>query len=261
MKPFTILTIMLFSLSSCYRHSDKETSIKALKDLTTRIKELPQNINDYKLSKTVSIAKYKAKIELWEVADITDENRTQEVAIFYDSLNKYYAVPLFSNTYYNYYNFEFDHPLQINHIVHTTFEKELNNAMDSVYNDNVLIQNRMLTEFFNSIFNCKPLSLRDTSEFLIFTANSEMIKENHDSCFINKKINIKKFIYPNDSSNREKIFFHDWKNERAFCVSTNYCGFLNDDPDAEGFKCNLSDRIKIKTFRLCCFFPVGPRID
>ena len=131
-----ILAIITFSIPvlSC-RNTDIQEEEKAICLMLERFNQMPRNTNGmqtelYKLERTTIIKDKNIQLQLRKMNDTLPES--QSLIIIKNPEGACIAVPLLLNIYYDYWNFEFDHPVPGIEKVNTTFEDEFNIAIDKL---------------------------------------------------------------------------------------------------------------------------------
>ena len=178
----------------------------AISDLTNKFPQLPRGksnqLDFYKLVRTVIYGKNKFQLQLYSTPDSIEDK--QQIINLINSKGDYYAIPLFSNKYRDYWNFEFEKPIEGVKRTNTTFEKEFTKAINVLnLNDTIGTGAKVLDETLISLLNCQ--SIRETDEpifqSLDFTSNSDEPTEDSDSCIARLHKNftaIKKGIHPSE---------------------------------------------------------------
>ena len=229
-----LVFILVLLLNSCYRNRDNNQIEKVLQELTDKFPQLPKEKNKltelYKLKRTVIIGEKNIEIQLRSSPDSIDDY--QQVIVVRNPQNEYYAIPFFSNTYRDYWNFEFDE-IDIAFKTNTTFEDEFNKAMEMLnLHDTIGTKGNVqsiLFEIFGSLLICPLVELNDSSEIRQVSWSSRdnyskyLDNENSDSCAVRKQKNfedIAKAIRPS------KYFFNgntfwDKDNNRIYQIYNN----------------------------------------
>jgi hypothetical protein len=222
------------TFSSCIQTSIESKVEKALSDLTNKFPQLPKGKDKqtdfYVHIRTVERNKF--QIQLWSTP--TNIRDKQEIVIFINPDGAYYAIPFFSNTYRDYWNFKFDQPIPNIKRVNTTFDKELHKAYDSLnFNDTLWTKTNgtVINELLFSVLRCKYIDENDGIIFkdLLMTANNDLPEENCDSCAMRfkqnyieilSKIKLNRIGNSNnaylDEDNKRIYLFHEiWKQKKV----------------------------------------------
>ena len=208
----TSLIILAFVFISC--NAKEENSVEtALQEVVNKFPQLPQNENGkllelYRLTRTVIIGERNIELQLRSMPDSI--NDYQQIIVFKNPQNEYYAIPFFSNTYRDYWNFEFDN-LDIPFKANTTFEREFNKAMEILnLHDTIGTYGNVqmiVFEMFESLLQCPLVELNDSLDIQQVSwstndnYNLHLDDEDSDSCTIRKQKNfedIQKVIAPSE---------------------------------------------------------------
>ncbi len=248
----TYISLLLLILAACNQQDDKSNLEKALSNATEKFPQLPKgklNQTDfYKLVRTVSFGKPTIQLQFYTTPGTIKD--AQQVVLLINPEGDCYAIPLFSNTYRDYWNFEFDKPDPGVKKVNTTFEKEFMNAIDSLHlNDTIGTGSRILVELLTSVMHCKAVHESDSTQLtenVLLTANADELQSEHmDSCDIRECENfevIRKAIHPSE-------YFY---NNCAFWDESNNRVFLLNDPVFSKKDRKKKYKLSLKTFRLGC---------
>ena len=112
-------------------------------------------------------------------------NDPQKIIIFINAQGQGYAIPFFSNTYRDYWDFQFDKPIPNIKLTNTTFQNEFMKAMDYLnLNDTLNTVYQVLDELSISILHCTKVKESDSIDLkMIGTGgNLDLQDENRDSC-------------------------------------------------------------------------------
>lgn len=238
---FLLIGIMLFG---CKRPNSETENEDILIKLTARFPQLPKGkgaLTDfYKPIRTVICGNNDFKIQLFATPDSIEDR--QEILIISNIKGMNYAIPLFSNTYRDYWDFQFDTPIQSVKKTGTTFEKEFLYALEYLsLNDTLGTANKVIANLFNSILFCKLISDSISYPITHLIENSAIPIEDRDSCDL-RLCEIQKVI------NRiQKV-----RTLRLYCILYDYNRgryyFIEDKSDNNKMKMQL----KFKTYRVDC---------
>lgn len=241
---YFLLGVCYFIITGCGRHSDDKTTID---NLTNRFLQLKMSYHnqspEYNLIRSVSFGKPSITIKLYSQPDSVDDK--QEIILVTNSDLRSYAIPLFSNTYHDYWEFQFDRPTQNTNLTTTTFEKELNICIDTLHlNDTLGTAGKVVNEILYSLLHCTDISLSDSAEFKIIPMSSKysLPEENSDSCY--KRLqriweSISQEMFPNKNITYRHSYW-DKNNGRIY------------EFDFKGFKRRQKNYFKLNTFRQDC---------
>jgi hypothetical protein len=239
--------ICFWALLSCgrkRRKSEDKTTIDNVTNKFPQLKIISHNQpSDYILIRSISFGKPTITIKLYSQPESVDDK--QKIILASNSAMESYAIPLFSNTFHDYWDFEFDSVNQNVKPINTTFEKELNICLETLHlNDTIGTAGKVLDEIFYSLLHCQDISLCDSSDFGIITMNnkSSLPEEDHDSCYKRLKQNwesISKELNP-DNDIIYKHPYWDKDNGRVYQF------------DYKGFKRKQKNYFKLNNFRHDC---------
>lgn len=189
---FVIITFVSCNKSNEYFLTTDES----VKDVFTRFPLL--NDMEYKTIRKISFHD-NFEIELKQSYNEQEEENFQQIAIFKNSNNHYYAIPLLSNQYEDFWQFHISN-LETTFKSNSTFEKEFNEMLNKL---NLLVPRNhknaeqlaiVTNEFMISVLHAKNDFAGDSLlKNTIFT-NSNYIKnriENSDSCLSRCRKNLK----------------------------------------------------------------------
>lgn len=169
-----LLAILIVLFVSCNHY--KTNIDKSLSDVQQRFPQLPQGgINHYQFIKSVKNGKHNFEIQLFSESDsIIDP---QKIIVFINKKKESYAIPFFSNTYRDYWEFKNVKKLENIKTVKTTFTKEFMKALKKLKLDK--------HDMCENIANVMLISILDSDR--VFYPNSEFLK---NSSFGNNNPNV-----------------------------------------------------------------------
>lgn len=207
LKIFIFQLFVLTTLFSCKPTTAEPNIEKVITDLTDKFSQLPRgksNQSDYyKLIRSVTNGECNFQIQLRSTPDSIEDK--QQIIILINQKNECYAIPFFSNKYFDYWNFEFDKPIKGVKKTNTTFEKEFTKAINTLnLNDTLGTSAKVLDELVKSLLNCDQIRITDSIYFEGFSLTSyhDLPTENFDSCTIRQRKNfkaIKSGIHPSEN--------------------------------------------------------------
>jgi len=101
----------------------------------------------------------------------------QQIILIINPKGKYYAIPYLTNTYFDYWNFEFDKPILNVKKTNTTFENEFIKALDTLnLNDSKETKFMIFNEIMFSLIQCERISETDSSRFEFISFKNGIIK-------------------------------------------------------------------------------------
>ena len=234
---FLLCFLMLFG---CGRQTN---DTKIIGNLTNRLPQLKIGSNDYNLIRSVSFGEQNVAIKFFSQPDSVDDK--QEILLVTNSELQSYAIPLFSNTYRDYWKFLFDSLSTNTKPINTTFEKELNTCLNTLnLNDTIGTAGKVVNEIFYSLLHCQDINLSDSSNFetILMNFKNGIPEEDSDSCYKRLKRNweiISQDMFPNKTI-LYKHSYWDKDNARVYQL------------DFENFKRKQKNYFKVTTFRQDC---------
>lgn len=224
-KIFILLLFVLTTFFSCQLPTAEPNVEKVITDLTDRFSQLPRgksNQSDYyKLIRSVTNGKCNFQLQLRSTPDSIKDK--QQIIILINQKKECYAIPLFSNKYFDYWNFEFDKPTKGVEKTNTTFEKEFTRAINTLnLNDTLETSSKVINELFTSLLNCELVRETDSIHFegVRFNYCYNQSTENFDSCWARQRKNfnsIKRIIHPRESYYNYNAYM-DNQNSRIYQI-------------------------------------------
>lgn len=240
------IIIISITLYSC-GNSSESIEEKAIRDMMEKFPQLIQEETEsYKFQRSVIVGDNNICLSLYSM-----EKGTQSFITITNSIGECAAIPLLSNIYIDYWNFEFDSPLDGVAKVNTIFEREYNNAMDNLKLSNKRgVPGVIFGEIMISLLHCRQVLETDSIPLSTLINFSDILYNPHtekdDSC----KLRIKK--------NYTEIMKHSKIGEYTYCVNAywdeknnriyQYINMWNSQEDVYPF------HIKLKNYRLDCFY-------
>jgi hypothetical protein len=137
--------------------------------------------NSFKNIRTISLESKNVQLRLWRTPDSSKERI--EILVLTNAEGQSYAIPLPSNKYRDYWNFECDTHATNYRKFNTTFAKEFMNAMCVLkFQDSVGTCNIILEEFLKSVIHTKEVYTLSDSILSTSVSVSSEFNENRDSC-------------------------------------------------------------------------------
>lgn len=173
----------------------------------------------YRLVRSVVIGNDGVELQLRSTPDTS--NDPQQIILVINKAKDIYAIPFFSNTYHDYWDFQFDSVLHAVKPTNTTFEKELKACLTQLKLDDTLsTAGIVINEMLFSLLHCERVTDTDSSNLHVgaWTSNSDLPDEENDSC--NKRCQqnwqeMKKAFHPNDYTVNYNAFW-DKENNRVY---------------------------------------------
>jgi len=235
-----LLVVLFLTIFGC---GQQQSDTNTINKLFVRFPQLQNQFGNYNLIRSVSFGRPTITIKLYSQADSVDDK--QQIIVVTDSKLHSYAVPFFSNTYRDYWNFQFDNTNQNIKLINTTFEKQLNICLDTLnLNDTIGTAGKVVNEILYSLLHCQEINLSDSSDFeIIQISNKNSIpEEDSDSCYKRFKRNWE--TISGDLSPNKNIIYKDsyWDKDNLRIYQF----------DFKNFKRKQKNYFKLNTFRQDC---------
>lgn len=221
-----IIALIIVTLVACQPKNDSQNIEKTIVELANKFPQLPKGNGKqteyYKLVRSVSIENNNIQIQLRSAPDSIED--PQQIIIITNLKGQHYAIPFLSNSYRDYWNFQFDTPIPNLQRTNTTFEKELKVALDTLnLNDTIGTAGKLISELLFSVLHCRTIYESDSSALhVIHLIDNNLIPvANTDSCFVRLKKNYKAIsdeIHPKDYIDNYNAFW-DKENGRIYQIS------------------------------------------
>lgn len=215
----TLYFLLLLLLINCKQNNKIEYQIN---DLINKFPQLKlKNGEHYSLVRSVKNGEYNFEILLFSKPE--SSSRSGQILI-YSKNGILKAIPLFSNTHRDYWNFEFDTPLKQIKRTNTTFEKELNSIIKNAGKDEKRV---IINEIFKSMFHTNSLNNKSDLENFkntVYTyCDNELLGENVDSTQSRISNNYNELIKNWDKQNYSvfSIYEFDENNHRMYQIIYN----------------------------------------
>lgn len=168
MKPITLLSIIIIAVlicSSCNGNSESKTfeAIKAAKNKFPDLAILDGK--EYELVRSLSIPNPQVQIQLFQLANSPD--RLQQMLVISNGNNQFYAIPVPSIRFKNYWNFVYDTSLKKSPNAFPTFETEFNKALDTFKLNAGYHGAEVLNEVFVSVLQARVINKTDSVNLTI----------------------------------------------------------------------------------------------
>lgn len=225
MRIFYLVFIYLIVISSCQVSSKEPNTEIAISSLTMKFPQLPRGKSKqtdfYNHIRTITFGENKNQLEFWSTPDSIKD--CQGIIVLSNENNQQYAIPLLSNKYRDYWNFEFDKSISGVDKINTTFEAEVINALNTLnFNDTLGSCNLVLNELLKSLMQTESvyelssevrLSINDTHD-------NNLQEEKRDSCLNRSKLNFEAIEKGMKPFNNYHIYnaFWDRKANRIYQV-------------------------------------------
>lgn len=198
-KTTTIWLIAFFFmcvfLISCRQNKSLNQNIESeISNLTNKFPQLPKGNSKqsdyYKLVRSVRNGEKNFEIQLRSSPDSLDD--PQQIIIFINQYEKCVAIPFFSNTYRDYWNFQFDELLPNIKRTNTDFTKELMFALNKLQlNDSIGKAGLVVDEMLYSLLHCTLVTESDSVKLFgtSLIPNHNLPPESIDSNFARQRKN------------------------------------------------------------------------
>jgi hypothetical protein len=236
-----LITVLLFITVVC--PSCKRTNKLNVEQVIAQVRSNFTPLQNRKLDfvRSIKIGSLNSQAYLYST-DEKDGKDKQELIVIENSKSNFYAIPFPSNSYRDYWNFEYDSVLSTVAHTKTTFLKEFNMAMKKLSLTN---NSLVASEIFLSLLHCETIKESDSANLrsLVLTNNWNLKEEKTDSCRLRLKHNWKDIysaMRPDEHSVYRNSFFDD-ANNRVYLFPVT----LKEDKPQE---------FKVKVYRLDCIF-------
>jgi hypothetical protein len=182
-----LICTYLVAFVSC-RAPSKEPDIEGtLTILTKKFAQLQSpriKLSDYyKLIRSISLGDSSVELQLRSTPDTLDNS--QSIVLLINRNKDIYAVPLLSNEHRSYWNFLFDTNLASDKPTNTTFQAELQTAIDTLgLNDTLGTAAKVIDELLISLLQCRRIYDGDSAEIhsIRLYSNHNLPEEDSDTC-------------------------------------------------------------------------------
>lgn len=166
MKIKVYLLLSLFIFTGCRNEMNKVDVSDAMNKVIKEHPELPKTDNEhYKLERSVVNGEYNYEIQLY-TEKISAQNDPQKIMVFINSKKECVAIPFFSNTYRDYWEFMFEENPKIGKKANTTFNKEFLKAMNALnINDERFGRYPVMNDILTSVLVSTKFT-KENSEFI-----------------------------------------------------------------------------------------------
>jgi len=227
--------------------SDLENTLSAT---ISRFPQLPRGKDKqssfYRLVRSVTIGENDVEMQLRSAPDSLDDS--QKIIVLINRAKIIYVIPFFSNTYHDYWSFQFDSVLSSVRSTNTTFERELKTCLSQLnFYDTLGTAGKVIHEMFFSLLQCQQVTDADSTDFLhsfVLTNNYILPYEDSDSCTKRTHENwqeMKKAFHPADYIVNCNAYW-DKTNNRVYQF------------DFQNFNRKRKLQFSIKNYRLDCIF-------
>lgn len=242
----TVISVSIIIFSRCGQKDNQPNVEKILSSTISKFPQLPKGHSSfYRLVRSVTIGDNGIELQLRSTPDTLDD--PQKIIIVINKAKQLYAIPFFSNTYHDYWNFQFDSVLSSVKPTHTTFEKELKNCLTELnLYDTLGTAGKVINEILFSLLQCQQVTDTDSLNLhsVALTNNYTLPYEDSDSCYKRLQANwleIKKAFHPKDYIINYNAYW-DKRNNRVYQF------------DFKNFSRKQKIEFTIKNYRLDCVY-------
>jgi hypothetical protein len=215
------LSIILFT--GCGQMGNQSDLENVLSTTIARFPQLAQSTykqsSFYKLIRSVTIGENDIELQLRSAPDTLDD--PQQFIVVINKSKRIYAIPFFSNTYHDFWSFQFDSVLNLVKPTNSTFEKELRTCLTQLnLYDTLGTAGKVIDEMLFSLLQCQQV--KDTDSLNIHTValtnNYTLSFENSDSCYKRIQENwrqMKKAFHPEKYITNYNAYW-DKRNNRVY---------------------------------------------
>jgi len=199
----------------------------------------------YKPVRSVILGENGIEIQLRSAPDTLED--PQKLIVVINRTKDIYVIPLFSNTYHDYWEFQFDSVLTAVKRVNSTFDQELHNCLLQLkLYDTLGTAGKVIYEMMISLLQCQQIAKNDSLKLssINLTNNYELPYENSDSCFNRIQKNWQEISQILNNTNDKQYYdaFLDRSNHRVYMFN-----FMN-------FRRKQKIEFGIKTYRQDCVY-------
>lgn len=181
MKTKIVFAISLFIFMGCKNENKSPDIDTILSEITTKFPQLPKGGTEhYQLEKSIKNGKYNFEIQLYAEADTIKD--PQKILIFINAQKECYAIPLFSNTYRDYWEFKNEIPLPNIKKVQSSFNKEYLDALLNLKLNKIEVCLSVTNDMLIAILDCEKITSCDflDAKKVIFTNDKTSLDSEDD---------------------------------------------------------------------------------
>jgi hypothetical protein len=245
----TLISISAIIFTRCEQKNNQADIENSLSKAVSKFPQLPkgqQKQSDYyRLVRSVTIGDNGIELQLRSTPDSLDD--PQKIIVVINQLKAIYAIPFFSNTYHDYWGFQFDSVLKSVKPTNTTFEKELKSCLTQLnLYDTLGTAGKVINEMFFSLLQCQQVTDTDSLNLhaAALTNNYSLAYEDSDSCYKRLQQNweeMKRAFHPKDYILNYNAYW-DKRNNRVYQF------------DFKNFSRKQKIEFSIKTYRTDCIY-------
>lgn len=242
----TLLSIII--ISSCRQRNNQTYIDEALSSTISKFPQLPEGQSSfYRLVRSVTLGDNGIELQLRSTPDTLED--PQKLIVVINKAKQLYIIPLFSNTYHDYWDFKFDSVLNSVKPTNTTFEKELKACLTQLnLYDTLGTAGNVINEMLVSLLQCQQVTDTDSLNLhsVALTNNYTLPYEDSDSCYKRLQDNwheMKMAFHPNDYIINYNAYW-DKRNSRVYQF------------DFTNFSRKKKLEFTIKNYRLDCVYQI-----
>jgi hypothetical protein len=245
----TVISLSIIIFSKCGQKDNQPDIEKTISNALDKFPQLPKGQDRqsifYRLIRSVTIGDNSIELQLRSTPDTLDD--PQKIIVVINEDKQLYAIPLFSNTYHDYWNFQFDSVLSSLKPTNTTFEKELKTCLTQLnLYDTLGTAGKVINEMFFSLLQCQQVTDTDSLNLhsIALTNNYTLPYEDSDSCYKRLQENwreMKMAFHPKDYIINYNAYW-DKRNNRVYQF------------DFKNFSRKQKLEFTIKNYRLDCVY-------
>lgn len=234
-KPF-VVAILLMLILSC-KKTERNRFDSEKKSIEFTLHNFPMINKNFEKVKEVNLDSL--SISLYQN---TKKKDYDEILVFRKN-TKFYAIPFFSNTYFDYWDFDNESQIQLYPKTNSTFEKQIKEVvseLDLTPKEFGLLIEELMKSVLDTETNLhlKP-KIFENYIYQTYRVNKYKIEES-DSCLVRTKNLYKDILIEAGKAIQYNQFFLDSQNGRVY-------KFINESKNKGDLK------FKIKTYRIDCF--------
>jgi len=236
MKNFILIFLIVSTIVSCEKEK-KEGFTNEEKSVEFVLEKFPMIDKNLKQVRQINLDSLSITL-----LRNSKKNDYDDVVVF-EKNNRFYAIPFFSNMYFDYWEFQNENQKQLYQKTNSTFNKELKNvihALNLTDEECVLAINELFLSVLRSEIN---LSIKPQifESYVYTTERVDKYKiEEHEFCIERSKKIFEKIKNDSKETIRYNQYYLDAFNGRVYEL-------INTSPQTGGFS------FEIKTYRIDCF--------
>lgn len=231
-----LIVLILFFFNSCKKEKFGSVSENEKASINLVFSRFP--FIDKKIEKIKKIEFDSLAISLYRNVDKTDYD---EILVFQKG-SKFYAIPFFSNMYYDFWNFKNETEKSQFPNTNTTFEKELNNSANNL-KLNASEKQQIFIQLITSILNTEDMLEKKPQmfeDFVDFSPRKSKYKDEEPENCLERTTKLYKQILEDRKNGVRPTYILDKENGRVYKL-------FNESKNLDEFN------LRIETFRVDCY--------